>query len=105
MRSNIAVSISHHRLGQHDQRREASPSTTNCCSWLCVSASLSSAEDGYHLRESGEHGIDFAGQGHGSLDAIYADLATKCRARDWEVSNLDLLIICGDFQVSSINWP
>ncbi|KAL9109170.1 MAG: hypothetical protein Q9227_006095 [Pyrenula ochraceoflavens] len=36
------------------------------------------------------------GCGHGSLHAIYSSLQTACQAQGW--SNVDVLIICGDFQ-------
>jgi hypothetical protein len=45
--------------------------------------------------------IAVVGCGHGGLDTIYADLAVKCQTQRRNVSDLDLLIICGDFQVSS----
>jgi hypothetical protein len=44
--------------------------------------------------------IAVVGCGHGGLDTIYADLAVKFQTQGQSVSDLDLLIICGDFQVS-----
>lgn len=38
-------------------------------------------------------------QGHGGLDTIYADLEIRCQSKGWLLSDIDLLIICGDFQV------
>jgi hypothetical protein len=43
------------------------------------------------------HGPNFFDQGHGTLDAIYASVATASKARGWD--GVDLLIIGGDFQV------
>lgn len=37
-------------------------------------------------------------QGHGTLDAIYASVQKSCEVRGWD--GVDLLIICGDFQVN-----
>ncbi|VUC29196.1 unnamed protein product [Clonostachys rosea] len=42
--------------------------------------------------------IAVVGCGHGQLDTIYADLEAGCHSRGWSLSDLDLLIICGDFQ-------
>jgi hypothetical protein len=44
--------------------------------------------------------IAVVGCGHGGLDTIYADVAVKCQTQGKSVSDLDLLLICGDFQVS-----
>jgi hypothetical protein len=45
--------------------------------------------------------IAVVGCGHGGLDTIYADVAAKCQTQGTSISDLDLIIICGDFQVSS----
>ncbi|EEU36375.1 uncharacterized protein NECHADRAFT_52551, partial [Fusarium vanettenii 77-13-4] len=37
-------------------------------------------------------------QGHGELDTIYATLENQCEAKGWALSEIDFLIICGDFQ-------
>ncbi|CAI6100924.1 unnamed protein product [Clonostachys chloroleuca] len=42
--------------------------------------------------------IAVVGCGHGQLDTIYADLESACSSRGWSLSDIDLLIICGDFQ-------
>lgn len=46
--------------------------------------------------------IAVVGCGHGGLDTIYVDLAVRCQSRGWDISELDLLIICGDVQVNEI---
>ncbi|KAK0710247.1 lariat debranching enzyme, C-terminal domain-containing protein [Lasiosphaeria miniovina] len=38
------------------------------------------------------------GCGHGMLDTIYATLEVECATKGWALCDLDLLIICGDFQ-------
>ncbi|KAI0415526.1 lariat debranching enzyme, C-terminal domain-containing protein [Xylaria grammica] len=40
--------------------------------------------------------VAIEGCGHGTLDAIYASVATACKAQGWD--DVDLLIIGGDFQ-------
>ena len=40
---------------------------------------------------------DNAAQGHGNLHTIYASVEESCRAKGWDT--VDLVIICGDFQV------
>lgn len=37
-------------------------------------------------------------QGHGELNKIYQDAEAQCHIRGWTLADLDLLIICGDFQ-------
>lgn len=44
-------------------------------------------------------------QGHGKLDLIYATAESQCRQRGWSISDLDLLLVCGDFQVRSSLLP
>jgi hypothetical protein len=40
-------------------------------------------------------------QGHGGRDTIYATLKVECATKEWTLLELDLLIICGGFQVGS----
>ncbi|RMJ18011.1 hypothetical protein CDV36_002293 [Fusarium kuroshium] len=42
--------------------------------------------------------IAVVGCGHGELDTIYATLESQCEAKGWTLSDIDFLIICGDFQ-------
>ncbi|KAH6976186.1 lariat debranching enzyme, C-terminal domain-containing protein [Ilyonectria sp. MPI-CAGE-AT-0026] len=42
--------------------------------------------------------IAVVGCGHGALDTIYSTLETQCAQKGWALSDLDLLIICGDFE-------
>ncbi|KAH7140808.1 lariat debranching enzyme, C-terminal domain-containing protein [Dactylonectria macrodidyma] len=42
--------------------------------------------------------IAVVGCGHGALDLIYSTLETECGNKGWALSDLDLLIICGDFE-------
>ncbi|KAI8654329.1 DBR1 domain-containing protein [Fusarium sp. Ph1] len=42
--------------------------------------------------------IAVVGCGHGELDTIYARLESQCGAKGWTLSDIDFLIICGDFQ-------
>ncbi|KAH8754305.1 lariat debranching enzyme, C-terminal domain-containing protein [Diaporthe sp. PMI_573] len=35
---------------------------------------------------------------HGSLNHIYTALESKCQSRGWTMEDIDILIICGDFQ-------
>ncbi|KAJ4171918.1 lariat debranching enzyme [Fusarium falciforme] len=42
--------------------------------------------------------IAVVGCGHGELDTIYATLQNQCEAKGWTLSDIDFLIICGDFQ-------
>ncbi|KAK7426127.1 lariat debranching enzyme [Neonectria magnoliae] len=42
--------------------------------------------------------IAVVGCGHGGLDAIYSTLKTQCFEKGWTLSDIDFLIICGDFQ-------
>ncbi|KAF4982592.1 hypothetical protein FZEAL_1824 [Fusarium zealandicum] len=42
--------------------------------------------------------VAVVGCGHGELDKIYATLETQCAENGWALSDLDFLIICGDFQ-------
>jgi lariat debranching enzyme len=37
------------------------------------------------------------------LDQIYKELEKVCNVRDWTLSDIDFLIICGDFQVHMSN--
>ncbi|KAL9622558.1 MAG: hypothetical protein Q9160_003055 [Pyrenula sp. 1 TL-2023] len=48
------------------------------------------------VAESAKIRIAVEGCGHGTLNEIYSSLEERSRARGWE--NVDLLIICGDFQ-------
>jgi hypothetical protein len=38
-------------------------------------------------------------QAHGQLDLIYATAKKQCESRGWLLSELDFVLICGDFQV------
>ncbi|KAH7144390.1 lariat debranching enzyme, C-terminal domain-containing protein [Dactylonectria estremocensis] len=42
--------------------------------------------------------IAVVGCGHGALDLVYSTLETECWRKGWTLSDLDLLIICGDFE-------
>ncbi|UNI19630.1 lariat debranching enzyme [Purpureocillium takamizusanense] len=42
--------------------------------------------------------IAVVGCGHGKLDTIYATAEAQCRQKGWSIADLDLLLICGDFQ-------
>lgn len=42
--------------------------------------------------------IAIVGCGHGQLDTIYATAEVECTERGWDLSDLDFLVICGDFQ-------
>ncbi|KAH8586695.1 lariat debranching enzyme, C-terminal domain-containing protein [Bisporella sp. PMI_857] len=42
--------------------------------------------------------IAVEGCGHGSLDTIYESVNQACATKGWLISDLDFLIICGDFQ-------
>ncbi|KAK4182779.1 lariat debranching enzyme, C-terminal domain-containing protein [Podospora australis] len=42
--------------------------------------------------------IAVVGCGHGELDTIYATAEAECEKKGWTLSQLDFLIICGDFQ-------
>ncbi|KAK0702744.1 lariat debranching enzyme, C-terminal domain-containing protein [Lasiosphaeris hirsuta] len=42
--------------------------------------------------------VAIVGCGHGQLDAIYASLEVECLTKGWALSDLDFLVICGDFQ-------
>ncbi|KAK3314033.1 lariat debranching enzyme, C-terminal domain-containing protein [Apodospora peruviana] len=42
--------------------------------------------------------VAVVGCGHGQLDTIYSTLEVECAAKGWALSDLDFLIICGDFQ-------
>ncbi|KAK0611858.1 lariat debranching enzyme, C-terminal domain-containing protein [Immersiella caudata] len=42
--------------------------------------------------------VAVVGCGHGELDTIYATLEVECEAKGFPLSDLDFLIICGDFQ-------
>ena len=44
-------------------------------------------------------------KGHGSLDNIYNSLEKACESRGWAVTDVDFLIICGDFQESAFPHP
>ncbi|KPM38522.1 hypothetical protein AK830_g8066 [Neonectria ditissima] len=44
--------------------------------------------------------IAVVGCGHGQLDAIYATLEDQCLEKGWTLSDIDFLIICGDFQAA-----
>ena len=45
--------------------------------------------------------IAVEGCGHGTLNSIYASIGKACEVRSWD-GGIDLLIICGDFQVCLI---
>ncbi|KAJ6440040.1 lariat debranching enzyme protein [Purpureocillium lavendulum] len=42
--------------------------------------------------------IAVVGCGHGQLDTIYATAESQCRQKGCSLSDLDLLLVCGDFQ-------
>ncbi|KAF5011926.1 hypothetical protein FDECE_1991 [Fusarium decemcellulare] len=44
--------------------------------------------------------IAVVGCGHGELDTIYSTLEAQCEAKGWALSDIDFLIICGDFQAA-----
>ncbi|KAH6893320.1 lariat debranching enzyme, C-terminal domain-containing protein [Thelonectria olida] len=42
--------------------------------------------------------IAVVGCGHGQLDSIYETLEAQCAEKGWALSEIDFLVICGDFQ-------